>query len=65
MLAHHAFLGTSAERRNYFSKLQHEAREANRIQRELGCSRTEALRLAAGLEPAKPEAKPEVKESTP
>lgn len=51
LLAHSTFgaPGFKAEKRDLDKRIQFEAREARRLQRELGCTRTEALRLAAKL----------------
>ena len=48
-LAHATFAapGFSAEKRQQAAQAQHEIQKAKRIQRETGCTWTEALRLAA------------------
>lgn len=51
LLAHSTYAapGFEVEKRNLHNVIQHETAEANRIQRDTGCSRTEALRLAKAL----------------
>ena len=57
LLAHAVYAAPrfEAEKRDLDKAIQHETREAKRIQGQEGCSWTEALRLAAGIEPQSPD----------